>query len=366
MFIQAAPPARTKTRPAASNALPADTPCPALRTPSSAARFPPSGRQVETQLPGALLTISSTGPASEANGSTPLITIGGYASSANLLRSNILVCKAVVHVVDTVLLVSKKKEGRSLGKGRSSYPQGGAASAGAAHPSAPLAMPRDDRSSALAAPRPVQPVPCHVPTLLTRLPSWLALRLQPSSPLSTIVPYSVALEGLSPRTAQPAAAAAAAAPGVESAPAPVPAGEAAIRAALVQQRQEQEAERKAQSVALASAPAVEAASQQGTLTALSANTSLAGGTTAARFTAANCPSNPLIALQLHNDTGAFAKLLQAAAVPWLEDPTADVTVLAPTDLAMQASWGEGVAWGWHASSIANDTSCACRLALLPT
>lgn len=60
---------------------------------------------MQTQLPGALLTISSTGPASEANGSTPIITIGGYASSANLLRSNILVCKAVLHVVDTVLLV---------------------------------------------------------------------------------------------------------------------------------------------------------------------------------------------------------------------------------------------------------------------
>lgn len=235
-------------------------------------------------------------------------------------------------MVDTVLLVSQRKRAFQ-GEGRSSYKQGSAADAGAAHPSAP--SPCGDRSSELAAPRPGQPVPCHVPTLLPRLPCLLALRPQPSSPLSTIVPYSVALEGLSPRTAQPAAAAAA--PGVESAPAPVPAGEAAIRAALVQQRQEQEAERKAQSVALASAPAVEAASQQGTLTALSANTSLAGGTTAARFTAANCPSNPLIALQLRNDTGAFAKLLQAAAVPWLEDPTADVTLLAPTDLAMQAS-----------------------------
>lgn len=70
-----------------------------------AARFPLGGQQVQTQLPGALLTISSTGPASEANGSTPIITIGGYASSASLLRSNILVCKAVLHVVDTVLLV---------------------------------------------------------------------------------------------------------------------------------------------------------------------------------------------------------------------------------------------------------------------
>ncbi len=76
------------------------------RPPSSAARFPSGGQQVDTQLPGALLTISSTGPASQANGSTPVITIGGYASSANLLRSNILVCKAVIHVVDSVLLVS--------------------------------------------------------------------------------------------------------------------------------------------------------------------------------------------------------------------------------------------------------------------
>ena len=160
--------------------------------------------------------------------------------------------------------------------------------------------------------------------------------LQPSSPLSTIVPYSVALEGLSPRTA-PASAAAPAAPGAEAAP--VPAGEAAIREALAQQRQEQEAQRRAQSVQLVPAPAVEAAAGQGQLTALPANASLAGGTTAARFTAANCPSNPLIALQLRNDTGAFAKLLQAASVPWLEDPTADVTVLAPTDLAMQVRWG---------------------------
>ncbi|PRW59569.1 Surface containing fasciclin-like repeats [Chlorella sorokiniana] len=224
------------------------------------ARFPPGGQQVETQLPDALLTISSTGPASEANGSTPIIKIGGYASTANLLRSNILICKAVVHVVDTVLL--------------------------------------------------------------------------PSSPLSTIVPYSVALEGLSPRAA-PAAAAPAAAPGAEAAP--VPAGESAIREALAQQRQEQEEQRRAQSVELIPAPAVEAASGQGVLTVLSANASLASGTTAARFTAANCPSNPLIALQLRNDTGAFAKLLQAAAVPWLEDPSADVTVLAPTDLAMQRS-----------------------------
>ena len=82
------------------------THCPASLILSTAARFPSSGQQVETQLPGALLTISSTGPASQANGSTPIITIGGYASSANLLRSNILVCKAVLHVVDSVLLVS--------------------------------------------------------------------------------------------------------------------------------------------------------------------------------------------------------------------------------------------------------------------
>lgn len=118
----------------------------------------------------------------------------------------------------------------------------------------------------------------------------------------------------------------------------MPAGEAAIRAALAQQRQEQEGQPRSQSVELIYGPAVEAASNQGgPLIALPANAGLAGGTTAARFTAANCPSNPLIALQLRNDTGALAKLLQAASVPWLEDPTADVTVLAPTDLAMQAS-----------------------------
>lgn len=162
--------------------------------------------------------------------------------------------------------------------------------------------------------------------------------MQPSSPLSSIVPYSVALEGLSPHTAAPSVATTAAAPGAEGGPAP--AGEATIRAALAQQRQEQEGQRRSQTVQLIPAPAVEAASDQGPLTALPANASLAGGTTAARFTAANCPSNPLIALQLRNDTGAFAKL-QAASVPWLEDPTADVTVLAPTDLAMQARLGSG-------------------------
>lgn len=39
--------------------------------------------------------------------------------------------------------------------------------------------------------------------------------------------------------------------------------------------------------------------------------------------------------RLRNDTGAFRSLLQAAAPAWLEDPSASVTLLAPTDLALQ-------------------------------
>ena len=152
---------------------------------------------------------------------------------------------------------------------------------------------------------------------------------------------------------------AAAAPAAEAAAAP--AGEAAIRAALAQQRQELEAQRKAESVALAAAPAVEAASRQAPLTALPANASLAGGTTAAHFTAANCPSNPLIALQLRNDTGAFAKLLQAATVPWLEDPAADLTLLAPLDLALQARW-RGVVFprACMCAGLSNKPMCVVR------
>lgn len=41
--------------------------------------------------------------------------------------------------------------------------------------------------------------------------------------------------------------------------------------------------------------------------------------------------------RLRNDTGAFLRLLQAAAPAWLEDPSASLTLLAPTDLALQHS-----------------------------
>ena len=40
--------------------------------------------------------------------------------------------------------------------------------------------------------------------------------------------------------------------------------------------------------------------------------------------------------RLRNDTSVFRRLLQAANLPWLEDPAASVTILAPTDFAMQA------------------------------
>lgn len=49
-----------------------------------------------------------------------------------------------------------------------------------------------------------------------------------------------------------------------------------------------------------------------------------------------CPF-PLLPCSLRNDTAVFRRLLGAAAPAWLEDPAADVTVLAPTDLAMQRS-----------------------------
>lgn len=60
-----------------------------------------SNLQVATQLPGALLTINPGG-APQGGAS---VRVAGYASSAPLLRSNIVVCDAVLHVVGAVLLV---------------------------------------------------------------------------------------------------------------------------------------------------------------------------------------------------------------------------------------------------------------------
>lgn len=41
----------------------------------------------------------------ETNSLLPQVEIVGYSSTAQLLRSDILICSTVVHVVDTVLLV---------------------------------------------------------------------------------------------------------------------------------------------------------------------------------------------------------------------------------------------------------------------
>ncbi|PSC74279.1 Flavin-containing monooxygenase FMO GS-OX-like 3 [Micractinium conductrix] len=211
----------------------------------------PGSLQVATQLPGALLTITpppanASSTALTYNGTAGAVRVDGYASSARLLRSNILVCGAVLHAVDAVLL--------------------------------------------------------------------------------TLVAYSVALEGLSPGGLQNASAAAgaAAAPPPGPAAAAAPTSEDALRAALAREQQQEQAALK--SAALQEAPpAVEAAA--GVAGGLPANTSLATATTAAAFTPADCPANPLIALGLRNDTGVFRLLLQAAGLPWLEDPEANHSAL---------------------------------------
>lgn len=265
--------------------------------------LPPRGRavrlpgslQVATQLPGALLTITpppanASSTALTYNGTAGAVRVDGYASSARLLRSNILVCGAVLHAVDAVLLVSPlwcrapPESARKEGRGLRCAP--GQSSACSVH-SAVLAL-----------------SPCAHFCLLP-------CATQPSSPLQTLVAYSVALEGLSPGGLQNASAAAgaAAAPPPGPAAAAAPTSEDALRAALAREQQQEQAALK--SAALQEAPpAVEAAA--GVAGGLPANTSLATATTAAAFTPADCPANPLIALGLRNDTGVFRLLLQAA------------------------------------------------------
>lgn len=81
-----------------AGALPCDQP-PTVRL--------PSGTQLATQLPGALLTIHPR-PAGSAS-SAAAVRVNGYASSAQLVRSNILICRALLHVVDAVLLVRARQ-----------------------------------------------------------------------------------------------------------------------------------------------------------------------------------------------------------------------------------------------------------------
>ena len=75
-----------------------------------AARAAGTGAQLETQLPGALLEVGSSSSGGGDGGgrrASPFsIRINGYASSAALLRSNVVFCRTVLHVVDAVLLVS--------------------------------------------------------------------------------------------------------------------------------------------------------------------------------------------------------------------------------------------------------------------
>ena len=285
---------------------------PAVRAANSSAQLQTQtpGALLPTQLPGALLTVGGGGPPAGGGGGSPAtsIRIQGYASSAPLLRSNIVVCSAVLHVVGGVLLVRRGRAwgmggwvGRAGGQGRLCCPR-------ACWAPCPLPC---HRRGLPACPPAGETQPCHS---LASVP--LHPRPQPSAPLSTVVPYTVAVEGLSPSAVEagvpaPAAVAApaaeAAAPpagagaptgaGVPAAQAPaaeVPAAEA-VRAALAAERERDAATLKSESLAAAAAaPAVEAASGGGTT--LPANATLNATTTAATFTPADCPANPLIAL----------------------------------------------------------------------
>lgn len=228
-----------------------------------------SSAQLQTQLPGALLTVGGGAPPGGGGGPGTSISVQGYASSAPLLRSNIVVCSAVLHVIGDVLLV------RGGHRGRAGCQSRGVGTSG------PCWAPCSQRFRQAVGP--------------PALPSKALLHPlhpQPSSPLSTVIPYSVAVEGL-----EPSAAAAGAAPNATASSAgPAPAAEApaveAVRAALAAERQRDAATLKSESLAAAAAaPAVEAAGEAGT--ALPAN---ATTTTAAAFTPADCPANPLIAL----------------------------------------------------------------------
>lgn len=249
----------------------------------STVRAANSSAQLQTQLPGALLTVGGAGGGGGAAAAS--LRILGYASSAPLLRSNIVVCSAVLHVIGGVLLVRGGVHGgrEEAWEGRPARAEQGRWWVGAC------------RAACLTTPP---------PDCLPLLPSLscTSAYLQPSSPLSTVIPYSVAVEGLEPLAATGGAPAAARAPAAEAAPSAAagaaPAAEApaveAVRAALAAERQQDAASLKSESLAAAAAaPAVEAAGEAGT--ALPANATL-NTTTAAAFTPADCPANPLIAL----------------------------------------------------------------------
>lgn len=134
-----------------------------------------------------------------------------------------------------------------------------------------------------------------------------------------------------------------------------PSGEAAVRAALAA---EHAADDRLMQLGSTAAPAVEAAAGEVAAppSAPGAAPAPAGATTASAFTPATCPANPLIALGLRNDTGAFRRLLSAAGPGWLEDPEAAVTVLAPTDFAMQRSALQVAAFAGPAADAASNST----------
>lgn len=67
--------------------------------------------------------------------------------------------------------------------------------------------------------------------------------------------------------------------------------------------------------------------------------SSSGGALALACQKTSFPACCSAARSQRSDTGVFRRLLQAAGFPWLEDPAASLTILAPTDLAMQVSRG---------------------------